>query len=293
MLARTQRLGVLRAGKRLFGVVAPLAVLAMVLAGCAGSGGEQAAEIKRFELPNAQKVLTEQRRGDWCWAACAEMALKYKGVRDITQEMLVDSSLRRNAENQTVEDFEILFALAYQPKGSGSSGEYLAQRGNVVDVGKVKFDKSMVASGAGSAASMYLSPSAAVEDFIQGHPVLLGLKDWEGAPGHIVFVTAVEYQERWDKGFSVTDVFDEITELFPKGKVAENETIVGAAKTAARTADERRYVITAIEFHDPMPGQGGHTRLSREELDKHYRFTMTSKRSREVLGNLLGSVEVR
>lgn len=248
--------------------------------GCSGTGSRSAsgasstplgadARIERRELPDAARVFTPQRRGDWCWAACAEMALKYNGINDITQEQLVEK-VKGKASDQTAIDTEIIVALATEPKAQTQNSAATPQRVNI--------DLNAPIQAALKAATMYSSPDSAVEDFSQGHPVLFGLQNWEGAPAHIVFVTAIEYRD-----------------LRRESETAPG--LEGLAGSFGRMADSLigsyRYEIRAIEFYDPMPETGGQTRLEAADIEKHYRFYLSRKKAMEIMKSAESTVQLR
>lgn len=230
--------------------------------GCAA--GTQGTAV-HFRLNNADRVLTHQRRGDWCWAACCEMALKYNMVNDITQEMLVDK-LKGKQDDQTAIDAEIVLALATEPTRDTVQLNHAPSR---IDVNTQHLTDALFKLG-----SMYISSDKAIEDFGDGHPVLLGLKDWEGAPAHIVFVTAIEATDHGDVS-QPADVLDGIVK-FPK--------------TVGRMFGQDRYTLSAIEFFDPMPETGGPTRMTAEEIKPHVRFYLSRKRAREIIDNAHSTV---
>jgi hypothetical protein len=248
--------------------------------GCSGAGGRSSSgasssllaadvKIERRELSNASRVFTPQRRGDWCWAACAEMALKYNGIDDITQEQLVEK-VKGKASDQTAIDTEIIVALATEPKERTQNSAAMPQR--------VNLDLNAPLNAAIKAATIYSSSDSAVEDFSQGHPVLFGLKDWEGAPAHIVFITAIEYRD-----------------LRRESETAPG--LKGLAGSFGRMADSLigsyRYEIRAIEFYDPMPETGGPTRLEGADIEKHFRFYLSRKKAMEIMQSAESTVKLR
>src|SRR5690606_36170318 len=86
---------------------------AALLAGCTtvpSGAAAQRADLRRFE-----QVTAQQRRSDWCWAACAEMVLRYNGVHDVDQEALV-ARFKNDPKDQTANLAEIIQALAFDPR---------------------------------------------------------------------------------------------------------------------------------------------------------------------------------
>lgn len=266
--------------------VVAASVVCAWLGGCSGAGNSgsgrehsslsNSASVQHAKLENAHNVFTEQRRGDWCWAACCEMALKYNGVNDVTQEILVQR-FKGSMSDQTAIDGEIILALATDPPPPAPSMQGVPQNHSGA-MGQVKVDLSHVQNALWKSAKIYSSSDSAVEDFAGGHPVLLGLKDWEGAPAHIVFVTAIEYVDKRKKPADTTILQD---------------VVRAVEKTVDDLVGNYRYEVVAIEFYDPMPETGGVTRLEAADLDKHFRFYLSRKRAREIIHELESTMQVR
>lgn len=154
------------------------------LGGCSGAGNSgsgrehsslsNSASVQHAKLENAHNVFTEQRRGDWCWAACCEMALKYNGVNDVTQEILVQR-FKGSMSDQTAIDGEIILALATDPPPPAPSMQGVPQNHSGA-MGQVKVDLSHVQNALWKSAKIYSSSDSAVEDFAGGHPSSSGLR---------------------------------------------------------------------------------------------------------------------
>jgi hypothetical protein len=235
--------------------------------GCASAPPGATAEL--VTLPNAERVFTAQRRGDWCWAACSEMALKYNGVEGVTQEMLVEN-LRGNAEDQRVIDYQLIQALATEPAAAARTGSEPPRGVAINSAGAVNALEKGIA--------MYSSSDSAVEDFMGGHPVLMGLRNWKDAPGHIVFVTGME--------------------VVRKEGLDERNPYVGSIAASLNGIADRfdgsyRYEIRSVEFFDPLPDVGGVARLDADGLEAHQRFFLSRKRAREIVRDWNSSLQVR
>lgn len=247
-------------------VVGALGCICATLGGCASKPGTDA-KVETITLPNYEKVLTEQRRGDWCWAACCEMALKYNGVTDVTQETLVQN-FKGSADDQTAIDSEIITALATTPENQAQTA------GGPPRAVQVRLGNLMTALT--ESATIYSSSDSAVEDFCAHHPVIMGLKDWEGAPAHIVFLTSVQYVDRRavppDSG-----IFRSLQNQF--------------TMLADKFTGDYRYYISGVDVYDPMPGTGGMTHLTPEELAEHLRFFLSRKKAVEIMHQVNTTVE--
>lgn len=254
---------------------APAALpLTLLLTGCA-TGGDPAAltssKVESVSLPNIERVYTEQRRGDWCWAACCEMALRYTGRSDVTQEGLV-TAFRGDADDQTAIDWEVIEALAnLSPKSSSAAASPT----------RVDIDANQFFSAAQKSLQIYLPKAAdlAIADLKYRRPVLMGLKDWDGAPAHIVLVTSVDYRERPRSTSGVPIIGAAIDSV---GRAFE-DTFGSAAK----------YEIVRVTMYDPMPETGGVRTADAATLDAHWRFYLGPTLAKDVASQASQTVRYR
>lgn len=233
--------------------------------GLAENGGEAAApdNIQHAVLPNAERVFTKQRREDWCWAACAEMALKYNGITDITQETLAER-FKGDKADQTAQDWEIVRALATKPTGAPIPvGQIPTSLG--LDLG------SLFAAGL-KAASFYCNPESAVDDLRAGEPEVVRLVNYDGWPGHVVFVT----------GFSFTEKRSGVENVPLLGEIYRGgETLLGGG----------RYTIASTTIYDPMKGVV--VDIPWNQLKQHKPAFISARRAREVVEKAQQTLRIR
>jgi len=225
------------------------------------------AGARRASLANADRAFVTQRRGDWCWAACCEMALRYNGIQDVTQEMLVER-IKGEADDQRAIDAEIVRALATDASNRNDRRSVMPK--------SVRVDAQSLFDGLWNGAKMYTSRDGAIEDFARGQPTLLFLKNWEGAEGHIVFVTEIEYLER-------------------RGASGDIPVVGGLVKWGQETADkligDYRYEVVRITFFDPMPNAGVRS-IDGDTLEAHQRGYLSRRQAQEVMSNLGGTIKL-
>lgn len=225
--------------------------------------------------------LIQQRRADWCWAACCEMAYRARGRADITQEKLVAAYKQRGADAQALaesdadhraHDFELVRALAvgtdfYLPLG-------------VYPGGGVSFDRGGLAQYIHSWAGLYLASSVAVEDFERQQPVLAVLRDWEGAPGHVGFV--VEIAATPDEGVNA------LGDLYTIGSRIGNAVGVtgGESDSISRYLPEKiphQYKLRRIAFYDPSLDNPGIKTIEGDAIDRHLAYLLSPAMAQAIL----------
>lgn len=208
-------------------------------------------------------LLVAQRRGDWCWAACCEMASSALRRPRSQEEFASDLAASRGpaealseTESQAATDFEIVRALA----GRGAPSQPKARKKyTIVETGHLialLFEWGEVTS----------ANSLAVEELQAGKPVVMGLADWRGMSGHAVFVTSMRVER-------VDDPVGDLARAFGK-KVLPAEGMPEPAN---------RYRIRRISFFDPAGSGREPLSLADDEIVRHLRFLMSPKMARAVL----------
>jgi hypothetical protein len=246
---------------------------------------------RRIDPKWPETTLVAQRRSDWCWAACCEMASRALR-KPRTQEEFVAAlfgsdnaasaqAIKNNTEEfQAATEYEIARALsgeslrdtAKQPTPDAKSKKYL-----VIDTGEL-------VKGAVQWAQVQSMNSIAVEELNRRRPVILGLDDWNGIPGHAVFVLSMRVIEEED---GVADWLDDLGTKW-----------LGESKMPKPKA---RYRILEITFFDPYyrysanknpsasaPSQDGASSdgivvFNEEQIEKHGRFLMSPKMAEAIL----------
>jgi hypothetical protein len=260
------------------------------LAALTGCAATQSRTYRR-EVP--ANGLIQQRRFDWCWAACCEMAYRASGRSDVTQEALVatykggspavvsggvrggEPSANLAADDEDdhrAQDFELVRALAvgtdvYLPIG--------------VHPGRgVIFDQAGLAGYLHAWAGLYLASSIAVEDIARGQPVLAVLRDWEGAPGHVGFV--IEIDARPDLvSNSVSGICRTALDV---GKAvgiggSDADSVVAYLPKEFPT----RYLLDRITFYDPSFHNPGIKTIEGADVKRHLAYLLSPTMARAIL----------
>lgn len=237
-----------------------------VLGGCASTprddgGGET------IEARVRDDGLVEQRRSDWCWAACCEMVTRVKGPVRLQEEFVARfKEAYGETECQAATDLEIVRALARGRPGADAGA---------LDIRSVRIDgKDLLALGL-DALSISSASSIAVEELRAGQPVVMCLRDWEGAPGHAVFVTAMTVERREDllRGLG--------------REVVRRTGLRGGIDDA-----DADYRVSRIEFFDPMMGSAGLKSIESDGIERHVRYLISPRLARGVLDQFERSVQV-
>lgn len=269
----------------MFVVSAACALGAAMLGGCASRSPEapvmpgdprlSRSGTHRVELDadRFQRIAAQQIEPNWCWAACTEMALKYRGVNDVDQATLVTVfKPGASKEEQAANKAEVVRALAY------------AHQRNTAPAPRAWNEYARITLSADSLVSSWLSllrtsvsRDQAVEDLGNGLPVLLGLTDYQGFPGHIVMVTAIDYNTR--------------------SRIARDIPILKDAEDAVKQVIDplnpnALYMVVRIEIYDPFPylpdvnpyvGKDGRGTLSRDDLKRCAAFWISETRAVEIV----------
>lgn len=261
---------------RLAAILLMGAASCLALGGCAsappmpGLGARSATHdgaTERVEMRFGPDVLVEQRRFDWCWAACCEMVSRAQRRPKPQEQFVADFKESRGQHDvQAATDLEIVRALA---KGAPAEELDLSRfEGLRVDGDEVK---SLLVD----VLRLQSASSIAVEEFRKGRPIVMCLKDWEGAPGHAVFVTAIEFERANDL-------------LSSLGREALKRSGLGGGVREA-SAD---YRVTRIEFFDPMMGASGIRAIDGAEIDRHVRYLLSPQLAKAVQRQMEKAVRI-
>ncbi|MBI1304906.1 MAG: hypothetical protein GC172_14150 [Phycisphaera sp.] len=254
------------------------------LIGLAGCGTAQPRVIRSAASDDA---LVQQRRFDWCWAACCEMAYRAQGRHDITQEKLVaamkgggtvggahDERLAASEDDHRAHDFELVRALAvgtdfYLPIG-------------VYPNGGVRFSREGLADYIEAWAGLYLASSVAVEDLDRGEPVLAVLRDWEGAPGHVGFVLEVEATPH-SAAHAAGELYKigcEVGEMLGLGQDdGDGDSLADYLPDRL----PRPYELHRITFYDPSFEAPGVRTIEGDAIERHLAYLLSPSMAQAIL----------
>lgn len=287
-------------------IAALFAMLVVVpLEGCKSTSGS--GEPATYVLPGF--VAVKQEEPVWCWAACAEMILRFHGIETKQSEIAkridgVDSEgvLKVEAASR----FEILCALnPDMPRGefealwSGveqsvlDSDAWLEEKWNRT----VTFDRSRAVNAAFDKLAPRDSPI--VEDLLAGHPAVVGLRESEDAPsGHAYVLFGAKYAPRarssWRLPAGLGDVMvSEATasllgpetspDVLRRFRDLQTECERFGIKSVDQFIQTSAYQIHEVELVDPWEGET--ITLSIEEFVPRVDFVITRSYARQVLEN--------
>jgi hypothetical protein len=121
-----------------------------------------------FEFFAAPSTEGHQRQSNWCWAACVQMVLNYRGI-PVTQEQVVQRVFGGAVPNLPGQPYQILQAL---------SGWAFTRNGQRVMI---------------SSSPVVFNGSDIVRDLAERWPIIAGVR-MPGNTGHAFVLTAVTYQ---------------------------------------------------------------------------------------------------
>ena len=240
------------------------------LAGCA------TAEPRTIRSKASEEALVQQRRFDWCWAACCEMAYRARGRDDITQEALVAAVKGGGADgheaDHRAQDFELVRALAV-------GTEFYLPIGVYPD-GGIRFNRDGLAGYIEAWAGLYLASSVAVEDLDRGEPVLAVLRDWEGAPGHVAFVVEVEATPD-ATAHAASDIY-KIGRGFGDMLGLTNGDGDSFARYLPRELP-RQHTLHRITFYDPSFEAPGIKTIDGDAIERHLAYLLSPSMAEAIL----------
>ncbi|MEY3137328.1 MAG: Papain-like cysteine protease AvrRpt2 [Pseudomonadota bacterium] len=245
------------------------------LVGCAST---PPITVRREPSPDG---LIQQRRSDWCWAACCEMAYRARGHADMTQEKLVAAFKQPNADAKTlagsdadhrVQDFELVRALAVGTDFELPIGFYPG--------GGISFNRGGLAQYLHAWASLYVASSVAIEDLERNQPVLAVLRDWEGAPGHVGFVIEI--------AATPDSTANALSDLYTVGSRIGNAVGVtgGQSDSISRYLPEKlphQYTLHRITFYDPSLDNPGIKTIEGDAIKRHLAYLLSPSMAQAIL----------
>lgn len=257
-------------------------VVSFVLCSCA------AQETKTVELENFESVEVQQRKNTWCWAACAEMVLRYSG-QSAVQEDIADRIHGDGASETRVKAasrYEIYRALS---PGSPAThvdailgivtrsaenviGDIETEEANWKLKGDVDGEVNAHTLAKGIQTFWYPGKRVPVDELLAKEPAVAGLRDSPDATmGHVYVIIGASYRERagaawydktwaWIVGLFSSEV-EEQTDI-------DSEDVELASDVAGELAPSK-YEVDSVTLIDPW-------RVDLEETDvDEMRVTMT------------------
>lgn len=269
-------------------LVRPVLLLAACMGACqtvppADSGEQTKVADPKWPVENFRR----QERSDWCWAACCEMAMAVQGVR-VSQASIVARWIEGFKDGESERSHAAPSDVLIRALAVGmSEAKNRGRRRGGSDEGDDVSDIEWLFSGEGKERSLQIDISQlfnagmqraaahgtdglAVEDFAAGLPVIMGLRDWrlydgQVAPGHVVFVTRIEYTSR------------------KPGTIDLSKVLRVDGKPAEFLKPKTEYQIRRICFWDPYsPSAEAHV-LEGVELQDHLAMLLSPSRCERVV----------
>jgi len=196
-------------------------------------------------------VIAKQRDTNWCWAACAEMLLRYNG-QNVPQEQIVGAIKKRVQKGETADQadlFEIWLAMNPDLLSEMARREAAwSSKPNTIDIG--------------AHVNSMTDPSidALVQEISSGNPVLLGLQGGKWGGGHVVLAYGIEYSR-----------------LNPRGNIAYNDL----SMTLFRFS--HRFKIHQVMVVDPWPDAKSFDEVNETEFKANKSFIVGKADARKQL----------
>jgi len=276
-------------------------------------------ETRSVRLEGFEGVEVHQQTDVWCWAACAEMVLRYGGS-EITQGEIADRIHGHGEDGPKVEAasrYEVYRALSPESPATAFEAIWVGLASQIerevneraadpaswkiegdtdVDVDEETVLKQTL---------RHLKPSTEIpiEEMEGGAPAVAGLRDSpEDEMGHIYVIIGATYRERAKEGNWLTKVGDSAADK--AGDLAQEhadveEDQVGAATAMAGEAAPSKYIITSVLLVDPYleddpktDANEMHVQLSFEAFDGRVDFVTSRSDAHEFLTSWSRLVEV-
>lgn len=292
-------------GVRLAGVL-PL------LVGCAASGSGPV----EFELSALPVAAVKQEQLVWCWAACAEMILRFHGIETTQEEIATRISGADDGgalKVETASRYEILCALNPDLPRGEFEALWKGIEDQVLDAdrwleGNFRLDLELDRPHAFQAAFDRLVPnkSLALEELLAGHPSVVGLRESKDVrEGHAYVLFGARYSKRragfggFLKGLGdaaleagAEDVLaPDLTEEVRAAQATWNDELgklgIEAPTKLFASAD---YSIHEVHLVDPW--EGVRVSMPYEEFSRRVDFVITRSYAREILEAWRGLVEL-
>ncbi len=229
-------------------------------------------------LVDFEEIAAQQKEDSWCWAACAEMILRYNEIATSQKEIasrIHGENDRGEALVQGASLYEILCALnpdmehrPFEVLWERVSEEIKTDPSLVLGV-KIKMDLTKVLR---SVWDKYDPPTmVAVEDLRNGHPAIAGLHDLEDKElGHAYVLVGAEYTVSETSNFFVR-AFD------------ASATVFKSTEELAEEANKRvdQFPSTLVTLVDPWTGEL--VELTGEQFAERVDFVITRRQARETL----------
>jgi hypothetical protein len=262
------------------------------------SGGRTTVVLRGFE-----SVEVAQEEPVWCWAACAEMILRYGGVEASQEEI---AARIHGYEGDAVKvaaasRYEVYRALC--PDAATAPFEALADA-IVADLAAAAVEAEGESGARGKLSVQWRAEQAAqialdrlappkgvpIEHLERGHPAVVGMREAQGdAMGHLYVLVGATYRER----SALERRFKALGESLLKDLAPE------ARATIERFAPSDFEVFSVVLVdplaHDDPATEADEMRLAMpfETFCERVDFVTTRKDAREILGRWSGLARVR
>ena len=218
----------------------------------------------QVQCTNIQAVAAEQAGTNWCWAACAQMILRYNGT-NITQEEIVKQIAKEAGQcrdSEQADEFEIW--LAMNPDMQEEMDRRIAAWYDPNKPNTTEVRMNINASNAGDLLGATSNPSSdvLVQDISSGNPVVVGFHGGAWGGGHVVLAYGVNYSR-----------------LKTEGDVKYRDL------TSVLYRFTHRFKINKIMIVDPqpLPGQSQYLEVASEDFSAHHDFLLGKDDARKQL----------
>jgi hypothetical protein len=235
------------------------------------------------ELVGFPSTAVAQETLVWCWAACAEMILRFNGVETTQAEIAARIHGTDDGGELKLEmagRYEIMHALNPDLERTAFEAVWkgLQEQVQALPASSRLTGVECRQARAFDLALDRLAPSKAVviDQLRGGEPAVVGLRDPDAESGHAYVLFGAAYSERrWSPkllGF--------LDELWKPAGADSSELEIAARSMSERFAPER-YTVREVRLIDPA--DGSQVSLPIEEFAARVDFVLTKPEARQVL----------
>ena len=247
------------------------------------SGGVHTTTLKDFEA-----LDWEQKEPVWCWAACAEMILRFNG-EEATQESIATRIHGADKDGGTKIEaasfYEVMRALNPDMDVSPFDSLWAQVAARAEDdpslVLNMKFGVDAAVAASAALDQFVPNKQVAVEDLRNGHPAVVGLADPELPDmGHAYVLIGAVYtiNKSGDWSKQGKKWFDDLGEALGQDATPDN---ADEMEDVADKVDGERYSASEVTLVDPWTGTV--VTMTGEEFSNRVDFVISRRQARKTL----------
>jgi hypothetical protein len=211
-----------------------------------------------------EAVAVKQREQTWCWAACAEMLDRYRGI--VVDQAVIVQRIKDEApsadKDQTANQMQIWLAMNPEMQAEYDQRRKAWQKPGQIDLGiHVNANLKNLFQ-----MSTKVSPDVIVEELSAGNPILLGMRGDQWGEGHIVVAYGAVYS-RLDPDELPKYRYVGIAPLpGSNSNTLQWNDLINGAVSLARGDSRPHYSIASIDIIDPQPDKDPFTNQDKSQF---------------------------